>query len=106
VGSTPADEGEITAEGTFRGSYPRVMRVETGDTEDRPTAPPDDVAGRTRADRQKASHTVTSTLLRRTAPDAARAAGRGVSALIGVALTPLTLDLSRMSLDAEHETWM
>jgi len=49
---------------------------------------------------------VTSTLLTRTAPDAARAAGRGVSALIGVALSPLTVDLSRMNWDADHETWM
>jgi hypothetical protein len=49
---------------------------------------------------------VTSTLLTRTAPDAARAAGRGVSALIGVALSPLAVDLSRMSWDADHETWM
>jgi len=49
---------------------------------------------------------VTSTLLTRTAPDTARAAGRGVSALIGAALSPLTVDLSRMSWDTDHETWM
>ena len=49
---------------------------------------------------------MTSTLLSRTAPDAARAAGRAAGAVIGVALSPLAVDLSRMSWDADHETWM
>lgn len=51
--------------------------------------------------------TSSSTLLTRTAPEAARAAGRGLSALLGVALSPLTVDLSPMSWDGDRdETWL
>jgi len=57
--------------------------------------------------RSEESATVTTTLITRTAPHAARAAGRGVSALLTVALAPLSVDLSRMTWDNDRdETWM